>query len=129
MRFGHDQAFLAGLIHDLGKLVMAVLSTLELIENFAPYRTGHETAAGKAARLHSASPSHGAVGAALAKHWHFPDSLSQAIGNHHPPFEGSDRITDIVHVADALAITYCAARTGKALNVDSNTLDIAAAST
>jgi putative nucleotidyltransferase with HDIG domain len=118
VRFGHDQAFLAGLIHDLGKLVMAVLYP-ELIEKLCALRTDMQmswSAAEQALDL----PSHGAVGAALAKHWHFPESLSQAIGNHHPPFEGSDRITDIVHVADALAITYCAARTGKTTVIELN---------
>jgi HD-like signal output (HDOD) protein len=118
VRFGHDQAFLAGLIHDLGKLVMAVLYP-ELIEKLCAAREEMSlswTAAEQALDL----PSHGAVGAALAKHWHFPDSLSQAIDDHHPPFDGSDRITDIVHVADALSVTYCAARTGKVAAIDVN---------
>ncbi|MDB5800921.1 MAG: hypothetical protein JWL63_1860 [Rhodocyclales bacterium] len=118
VRFGHDQAFLAGLIHDLGKLVLAVLYP-ELVEKLAAKRAEMQISWSVAEQA-LGLPSHGALGAALARHWHFPESLCQAIDDHHPPFAASDRISDIVHVADALAVTYCAARTGKTAVIELN---------
>ncbi|MDB5814070.1 MAG: histidine kinase [Rhodocyclales bacterium] len=118
VRFGHDQAFLAGLIHDIGKLVLAVLYP-DLIEKLAAKRAEMNTSWSEAERA-LGLPSHGSVGAALAKHWHFPETLYRAIEGHHPPFDTPDRITDIVHIADALAVAYCAARTGKAKAIELN---------
>jgi HD-like signal output (HDOD) protein len=108
IRFGHEQAFFAGLIHDLGKLVLAVLYP-EVVHKLCACSVEDNLSWSDAERV-LGLPGHGAIGAALARHWHFPEPLCQAIDDHHPPFAGTNRITDIVHLADALALSYCAAR-------------------
>lgn len=115
VRFGHEQAFLAGLIHDLGKLVMAVLFPHVITQLYAT-RVEKQLSWSDAEQA-LGLPSHGAVGAALASHWHFPEALCKAIDEHHPPFPTADRITDIVHVADALSLTYSAARKKQASGI------------
>jgi len=91
----------------------------DLIEKLSARRT-EMSLSWSEAELALGLPSHGAVGSALARHWHFPESLCQAIDDHHPPFKATNRITDIVHVADALAVTYSAARTGKTVVIELN---------
>ncbi|HEX5126283.1 MAG TPA: HDOD domain-containing protein [Rhodocyclaceae bacterium] len=115
-RVAHEQAFLCGLIHDLGKLVMGVLFP-EVIESVHALRT-ESNLTWSAAEQAIGLPSHSAVGAALARHWHFPEMLCQTIEHHHPPFNGLDGLAQVVHVADALAVAYSVARTGHPSGID-----------
>ncbi|HSI51806.1 MAG TPA: HDOD domain-containing protein [Ideonella sp.] len=106
-RLGMDaeQAFLAGLMHDIGQLV--------LVSQFAP-----EAAAVRAHAQAGDLPSHLAeqavlgmdhaeIGARLARHWHFPALISEAMANHHQPGDalaaGVAELTVLIHVGDALA--------------------------
>jgi putative nucleotidyltransferase with HDIG domain len=78
-------AFTAGLLHDVGKLVAAARSL-------------------PAASKHSAS--HAAAGACLLGLWGLPDALVEAVAHHHDPEQISSRgLTGaaVIHVADALA--------------------------
>ncbi len=100
-----DEAFLAGLIHDIGIMVEMQARRARLVETF---------------EKHAADPSqnfrevehqvlgatHEQFGAALCRHWKFPASFGFVTGFHHRPLElaGPNRtLTALVHVADVLS--------------------------
>lgn len=99
-----DEAFLAGLMHDVGLLVLAVfqpdaavMSIKHSQEQDAPLYQAEQEILGIA---------HPAVGALVANHWHFPAAISQAIAHHHaplPPGPGERiSLSSLVQIADAL---------------------------
>lgn len=94
-----EDAFTAGLLHDLGKLVLAAWFQAE-------YREALALQSVQGGLLMDAERTvlgtdHGSFGEKLARKWHFPETLAVAIGHHHDPV--GDRLGDIVHVADVLA--------------------------
>lgn len=104
-----DEAFLAGLVHDIGIMVEMQAKRGELIEVFAQL---HIDANGKPQRdmreveRDLLGADHQAFGAALCEAWKFPKSFGYVTGHHHDPFEMpyTDRLLSmVVHVADRLA--------------------------
>lgn len=76
-----EQAYIAGLLHDLGRLVL-VTQFLPQYQVTMAYRSQHD------ARLLDVEYEllgidHAAVGLALTRHWKFPVTVQQAISNHH----------------------------------------------
>jgi putative nucleotidyltransferase with HDIG domain len=102
MRFNQDYAFTAGLLHDIGRLV--------LVTRFpAQYAQVLAASAGAGLHLPDAERSllgvdHVAAGVALARHWSFSGTMLQAIAHHHDPeAQGAGFLATIVHVANAIA--------------------------
>ncbi len=99
-----EVAFTAGLLHDIGVLLLAT-----------QFRAEYEQAVGHATRcdlpLLGVERSvlgldHCVAGEALSRHWRLPAPVTQAIAAHHTPASGTDAavsMVDLVHVADALA--------------------------
>lgn len=99
-------AFTAGLLHDIGKVILN-----ELVGR-AYERIVERVESGKATFVeaeHSVLEcAHDEVGALVAGRWRLPEPIVGAIRHHHappPPPEGSTLI-DVVHVADCLAMTF-----------------------
>lgn len=102
VRFNQDYAFTAGLLHDIGRLVLvtgfpnhyqSVLSRRS--------RDDNELLAAERAVI---GIDHVAAGVALAQHWNFSDTMRQAIAWHHEPEKpGAGFLATIVHVANAVA--------------------------
>jgi len=96
--------FMAGLLHDVGKVVLAnlypdvvslalrdgVLESLPFVE-----------AEGRHFEM-----GHAEVGALLARRWCFPDDLAEVIGNHHGDFFKLSSVGRVVQCADRLAGVY-----------------------
>lgn len=99
-----DEAFVAGVLHDVGKLILAL----------------HDPAAFSAARAGAASPgvsagdaerdevgiSHAHVGAYLLGLWGLPTAVVEAVAHHHTPavvVGGDFGVLAAVHIANALA--------------------------
>ena len=96
--------FVAGLIHDIGKLVMFMAipdDYFKIVETTGPlkakiFQTEKEVL----------GVTHDEVGMYLARRWMFPDNLMTAVGFHHRPGEATKEplFSFVVHVADL--ITY-----------------------
>ncbi len=95
-----DEAFIWGLLHDFGKVVMDTY----LHDEFS---AAVKTAAEKGMLLREAEESvlgfdHTLVGSMVAEKWNLPPALIRAIRFHHDPEKdfSSIRISSIVHLAD-----------------------------
>ncbi len=98
-----EDAFVAGLIHDCGKLVLdeAILERKGLFERVLA-NGAHSFLKAEKTILGFDHPE---MAYALCKSWNIPESLGTAIRYHHAPSRsGNDRMTFIVHIADALAM-------------------------
>ena len=88
-----DEAFLAGVLHDVGKVVYATraaaLSNDTQTVDFAAQMDAH----------------HAEVGAYLLGLWGFPNSIVEAVAFHHTPSHASEKglnLAGIVHIADRM---------------------------
>jgi HD-like signal output (HDOD) protein len=97
------ELFVAGLIHDIGKLVMAMALPAEFTN--ISKMTGNVGMENLLAEKHVLGLTHEGVGARLLKRWAFPPHLVAVAGcHHHPSAAGANSIYPlIVHLADFLA--------------------------
>jgi len=98
-----DDAFVSGLIHDCGKLVLDA-PILERKARFVSLMDAGEISFLKAEKQ-ILGFDHSEIAYALCKKWNVPESLNTAIRYHHKPaLSRGDKLTGIVHLADALAM-------------------------
>jgi putative nucleotidyltransferase with HDIG domain len=101
MRFNQDYAFTAGLLHDIGRLVLVSCFPNQYSITLA-YREEHDCYLLEAERK-VLGVDHVDAGMALAEHWNFSDTMRLAIGGHHDPeAPGAGFLATIIHVADAI---------------------------
>jgi putative nucleotidyltransferase with HDIG domain len=106
-RMNPDVAFMGGLLHDIGKLIM--------LETFADDYTPEQwmTTFSKAEMLYEElrmfSFTHDKLGGRLLQKWLFPENLISAVAYHHRPGEaGSERaFAQIIQLADVLSYYSC----------------------
>lgn len=100
-----EQAFLAAMLHDIGKLVLAA----KLAE---PFQTILQAGAGTERPFHTVEEevlgvSHAEIGAYLLGLWGLEHSIVEAVAHHHRPARAPDQggfgVVGATHVADALA--------------------------
>lgn len=97
-----DHAFIAGLLHDIGRLVLITHSP-PAYQQVLDHRRAKDCMLIEAERAVLGSD-HARVGRALAEHWKFPAAVQRAIEDHEVP--GSPEtgsLVPVVHVADAIA--------------------------
>ncbi len=107
-----EEAFIGGLLHDIGKMIICQNLHAEYDEILAyEQKNGSSTREAEIAIL---GLTHQEIGGWLAQKWHLPIALINAIHYHHqplearlaePPLEPESllRLVDFVHVADSLA--------------------------
>ncbi|MET0319249.1 MAG: HDOD domain-containing protein [Duganella sp.] len=101
MRFNQDYAFTAGLLHDIGRLVLVSCFPNKYSLTLA-YREEQDCYL-LAAERHVLGVDHVDAGVALAEHWNFSDTMRLAIAHHHDPeVQGAGFLAAIIHVADAI---------------------------
>ncbi len=98
-----DEAFTAGLLHDLGKLVLAANLPVVYQEVLQICKQQSLNLADAERRKFGAS--HGEIGGFLLGLWGLPDSIIEAVSLHHNPGSAANQVIaplTAVHVANAL---------------------------
>lgn len=97
--------FTAGLLHDLGKVVLSTFIEVDVqrIVNLA--YSGE--ASFEAAEAEVLGIDHAETGAMLLQAWNLPEGIVSAVKYHHRPedLDGENLVVDLVHLADSLALS------------------------
>ena len=100
-----DEAFLAGLIHDIGIMVEMQTCRQKFVE-MINILSDDQSLTFRQAEEQLLGATHESFGAALCRKWKFPVHLEHVAGCHHQPMqlpEADRTLPAIVHVADVLA--------------------------
>jgi putative nucleotidyltransferase with HDIG domain len=120
-----DEAFLAGLIHDIGIMVemqarrddlIAVIGKLEVDAEGVPQRCMREV------ENEVMGADHTLFGSGLCESWKFPKSFTYVTRHHHSPLElpqGSRTLAAVVYIADRIA-----AEAGYPFRLDLGSLEV-----
>ena len=98
-----EVAFTAGLLHDIGKTVLAQKHGAIYIQLLDECRLKNEPI--REAELRRFNVDHATTGADLLEDWNFPEKIVNSLRNHHQPRfnRESDRLLAITNVANSLA--------------------------
>lgn len=106
-----EYAYLGGLLHDLGKLVL--LATDNKFTSWISELTQNRKIRSSTVLEEVAlGISHSTIGELMAKKWNFPDYLKDAIKYHHSPLEANDKFKEFIFPV-YLANMLCGFEIGK----------------
>ena len=96
-----EEAFIAGLLHDVGKIVLELYNSSYARESHYQFLQGNE-------RIHQEKQlfgfAHPEVGKELISKWSLPNNIGEHVSYHHNPIQSSNKlITSYVYVANSLA--------------------------
>ena len=101
-RINPESAFTVGLVHDIGKLVLATRFP-EHFSSVIDYQRRQDCRMIEAER-HVLGFDHTQIGAALAKEWKFAPEIGKAVAGHHAPEDHpASPLAALIHVANVMA--------------------------
>ncbi len=92
-----EKCYLAGMLHDLGKLVLLSLNS-ELVEHIEKVIARKQLGCCTVLEEVTMGISHSSIGKMIAEKWNFPDYIKEAVSRHHSPMLASDETRDIVYL-------------------------------
>lgn len=105
-----EDAFTGGLLHDIGKIIMAqhfreiFIETVNVCEKESlPFS--------KAEKRNLGGYGHAKMGAFITEKWKFPQTLTDAVGSHHSENDYLSDLTTVVHCADIIVNIQSANKT------------------
>ncbi len=105
-------AFTAGLLHDIGKLVIGQVTTMEQ-QTAIRSCLAESGLSWSAAERQILGTDHAEVGACLLKSWNLPDDVVEAVANHHQPtLNPHPALSSVAHIANCAAHLSVAAAAG-----------------
>ena len=98
-----EVAFTAGLLHDIGKTVLAQKHGAIYIHLLDECKLDNRAI--REAEVRRFNADHASIGADLLEEWNFPEKIVNSLRDHHDQMfnRGSDRLTAITNVANSLA--------------------------
>lgn len=124
-RFDHEKAFVAGIVHDIGKIVLQQYFREELEHVLQTMRD--KKVSFYEAELAVYNGTHSDLGSYLADKWNLPLPLIEAIDLHHRPGEAAEEpaLVSVVHIANAVAsgLGYGFAGSTKNTDLDAQALE------
>lgn len=102
LKLNAEQAYVTGLLHDIGRLVL-VTQFSAAFEGVMAYQVQHDCTLAQA-EFAVLGVDHAMVGQALTQHWKFPPSMQQAVAGHHTQTVPQGQpLTLVIQFADAMA--------------------------
>ncbi len=90
-----ENAFMAGLLHDLGKIVL-LATDVELVEKIASTVKNRKMITSTVMEEISIGISHSEIGELISKKWNFPEYLVESIRYHHAPLSSSEEFRPLI---------------------------------
>ena len=101
---GTEEAFVAGLLHDIGKVVMSAYLKAEFAQVLTRVAKGRLTFSDAEREVLGFDDAE--VGARLLERWNLPPALVTAVRYHHAPSQAPESpLAALVHVADTICLT------------------------
>lgn len=110
-----DRAFIAGLVHDIGKIILDTYMKDRFSKVIEKVQT--ENVPFMDAEREVLGFDHAVVGAKVSVKWNLPDELTETIALHHIPGEAkiNPRLVCLIHIADAVSLSLGAGLGGDGL--------------
>ena len=122
--YNENDAYVAGLIHDVGKIILDpyIWDRIDVFEEVM--RDGNETALN--AERNTLGFDHAEIASEICAKWNFPENIALAIRHHHhPSLSQGDKLSYLVHMANFIARScgFGYGREGSTTQLEEGTVD------